>query len=379
MEFHFYMRILFTGASTGGHIFPIIAIARQIKKNRTQSEPSEMFFLGPADFSLDYLKKEDIKVKTIFAGKIRRYFSFWTILDFFKLIVGFIQSLYYLWRLMPDVIFSKGGYGGVPVVLAAWFYKIPVITHESDTIPGLANRITAKIAEKVIVSFESAKEHLPSRKTALLGNPVRQDMIEACLADDEEKIQKAKADLGIKTQRPIILVLGGSQGAYKINEIIFKTLPELLKNYEVIHQCGRKNYDDFSEMIKQTDNDSGLYHLFPFLDQDKLSKAYLASDLVISRAGSVVFEISACRKPSILIPLSNSAGNHQQKNAFTCGRLGMSVVLEEANLTPNLFLKEVAGLLGDSEKRQKMIRNTENLSYPEAAQNIVEILIETAK
>jgi UDP-N-acetylglucosamine--N-acetylmuramyl-(pentapeptide) pyrophosphoryl-undecaprenol N-acetylglucosamine transferase len=365
------MRILFTGGGSGGHVFPIIAVARQLKKIYRQEIPLEMSFLGPAEFSRDILEKEGIRTKAILAGKLRRYFSIRTIFDFLKIPIGFCQALWYVYIWMPDVIFSKGGYGSVPVVLAGWLYRIPILVHESDAIPGLANRLAVKLSKRIAVSFALAEKYFPSEKTALVGNPIRLEVVQACLSVDEVNREKARNIFKITSQKPVILILGGSQGAQKINEIVLTVLRQLLEKYEVIHQCGPKNY----QPIVETMNESSLpsnYHLVPFLDENQLAAAY-----VISRAGAgSIFEIATCGKPSILIPLPNAASDHQKENAFAYAQAGATVVLEQANLTPHLFLNEIAKILDKPELIQKMASSARNFSRPEAAQRIAEALIE---
>jgi UDP-N-acetylglucosamine--N-acetylmuramyl-(pentapeptide) pyrophosphoryl-undecaprenol N-acetylglucosamine transferase len=381
------MRILFTGGGTGGHLFPIIAVARQLKQIYTQSiqpigsekeTPLEMFFLGPNGSVKELFKKEEIRTKTILAGKLRRYFSFWTIVDFLKMPFGLLQSLWYLYIWMPEVIFSKGGYGSVPVILVGWLYRIPILIHESDTIPGLANRLTAKFSKRIALSFASTEEYFPPEKTALVGNPVRSEIIQTCLTKDEEFKNQAKKSFGLVSQKPIIFIIGGSQGAQKLNEFILQLLPRLLEKYEIIHQCGPKNYQEIEEATKQSQPQD--YHFFSFLDENQMGTAYLLADLVISRAGAgSIFETAACAKPSILVPLPQSAGDHQRKNAFAYAQAGATVVLEQANLIPHLFLNKVSQILDSPELAQKMVKNAQNFYYPQAAQKIAEALIEMGK
>ena len=368
------MRILFTGGGTGGHIFPIIAVARQLKKLAREREMDlELFYLGPADFDLQPLKAEEIKIKAILAGKLRRYFSGWTILDIFKIPIGLFQVLIYLYTWMPRVIFSKGGYGSVPIVLVGWLFRIPILVHESDTIPGLANRLAGKLASRVAVSFEAAKKYFPAKKTALIGNPVRQEILQA---DREE----AKKIFKLVSDQPVILIFGGSQGAQAINQIILDVLPSLLEKAEIIHICGPKNYSQISSQtssIVQTKELLEQYHLYPFLYENQIKHAYAIADLVISRAGAgSIFEIAACGKPSILIPLPSAASNHQRENAFAYAKSGTTIVIEQANLTPHLFLERIFNLLEHAELRQKMSQCALAFAKPEAGQKIAEELVE---
>ncbi len=378
------MRILFTGGGTGGHIFPIIAVARQLKKIYTQSsEPIgpgketllEMFFLGTGPITNDF-RKEGIKAKAILAGKLRRYFSIQNIIDLFKMPIGFIEAFWYLYFWMPDVIFNKGGFGSVPVVLVGWLYRIPVLSHESDTVPGLANRLGAKFSKRIAISFASAAKYFPEKKTALVGNPVRLGIAQICLSTDSNKKEEARKTLGLTSQKPVIFVLGGSQGAIKINEIILNTLSQLLEKYEIIHQCGPNNFEQLKQTLGQSTS-SNEYHLFPFLDEKQIALSYLAADLIISRAGAgSIFETAICGKPSILIPLPHAAGNHQRKNAFAYAQAGATIVIEQANLTPNIFLNEIQKIFNQPDLKQKMTANARSFSQAEAGQKIAQALVE---
>ncbi len=369
---YFSMRILFTGGGTGGHLFPLIAVARELKKIY---DPSEIYFLGSGDFATSFLEQEGIKVRIISAGKFRRYFSVQNFIDPFKSVLGIIQSFWYLYIWMPDVIFSKGGYGSVPVVLVGWLFHVPILVHESDTIPGLANRLGAKFAKRVAISFLSADKYLPVKKTALVGNPIRLDLMQACLSNDQKSLEEAKKTFGIVSQKQVIFVLGGSQGAQKINELVLSVLPRLLEKYEVIHQTGVENLEQIKAGLGSPLPDG--YHVHDFLDEYQMAAAYLLANLIISRAGAgSISEIAACAKPSILIPLMDSAADHQRENAFAYAQAGATSVLEQANLTPNLFLSEINQILASQEIIQKMSANAKNFAKPEAAQRIAEALIE---
>jgi len=368
------MRILFTGGGTGGHVFPIVAIARQFKTFYNQEKPLEMFFLGAGGFSKDLLENEGIKSSIILAGKLRRYFSLKTILDLIQMPLGFIQAFWFLYIWMPEVIFSKGGYGSLPVVLIGWLFRIPIMVHDSDAVPGLANRIAAKFATRIAVSFQEAEKYFPKDKTALIGNPIRTDLVQICVSENQEDKAQARGIFQIVGQKPVIFILGGSQGSQSINEMVLEVLPQLLEKYELIHQVGLKNYQDIQKRLKSI---PGGYHLYPSLEESQMAGAYLISDLIISRAGAAsVFEITACGKPSILIPLPNSASDHQRENAFSCARAGAASVLEQANLTSNLFLNEINKIIGDNELSQKMAANAKSFSKVQAAQTLAETLVE---
>ncbi len=211
-----------------------------------------------------------------------------------------------------------------------------------------------------------------------MGSPVRQEVIQVCLSATEEEKEKARNIFKITSQKPVIFIAGGSQGARTINKIVSTTLSRLLEKYEIIHQCGSKNYqkilDDFNKSLPAD------YHLYPFLEENQLGLAYLAADLVISRAGAgSVFEIAACGRPSILVPLVRAASGHQRGNAFAYAKAGATIVLEETNLMPHLFINRIAKILDNPELAQKMSANAKSFFLPEAANKVAQALIEIGK
>ena len=372
------MKVLFAGGGTGGHIFPIIAIARELKKGN----PSlKLYFVGPKKgVDLELFKKEEIKVKRIFSGKIRRYSGFRSRLSdfidiFFKVPLGFIQSFFYIFMLSPDVIFSKGGYGAVPSTLAAKILQVPILLHESDIVPGMANRFLSRFALEIFTSFPKTK-FFPSEKILCVGNPVRKNLF---IVPSREEILNC---IKLKGEKPVIFILGGSQGSEKINDFVLQIIPRLLSTFEVIHQCGTANYKNISVeadfLIPQKEKDS--YHLFPFLDEEEMRCAYHSADIIVSRAGSgSIFEIAAVGKPSILVPLPGSAQNHQSKNAQLYSDLGCAIITEEENLTPNLFLQKAVALMKSPSVRQNMTNQAKRFAKPRAAKIIAEYIIEFLK
>ena len=372
------MKILFTGGGTGGHIFPIVSVARELKKYYSK-EDLYLFFAGPREeIPLTDLTREGIKVKRIIAGKIRRYFTigslFQNLFDiFFKIPIGIIQAFFYVFFLAPDLIFSKGGYGSFSTVLAGKFLGTPVFLHESDTIPGLTNRFTAKFALEIFVSFPTLKtEYFPQERMLFVGNPIRQTLLQG---NEEE----ARAFFKIDSQKPLILILGGSQGAQRINDVIYKVLNELLVNFEIIHQVGPKNFSEgraLAEVLINKDSEK-YYHLYPFLNEQELGLAMVLSNLIISRAGSgSIFEIAAAGKPSILIPLPEAAQNHQLENTYLFAENGASLVIEEANLTPHFLLDRIKYLFSHPTQLKEMEREAKAFSKPKASDVIAGYIIE---
>ena len=369
------MRILFTGGGTGGHIFPIAAIVRKIKEIYPQ-KGLKFFYLGPKDeFEKKLFSKEGIKVKIILAGKVRRYLTFKSffenLFDLVKIPLGVIQAFLFLVSVRPNIIFSKGGFGSLPAVIAGWTLGIPVFLHESDAVPGLSNKILSRFARKIFVSFPKTEYFKPS-KTILSGNPVREELLL-----DFRKKEAAKKHFNLKEVNPVILILGGSQGSYRINKKILEVLPEILKNFSIIHQCGKENFKKMKERINWEKEDiKRAYRLFGFLEEEDLSWAYLACDLVVSRAGSgSIFEIAAFSKPAILIPLPESAQNHQLKNALSFAKNGAALIIEEKKFKPKVFLDKLNFIFSHPEVLKKMSKASQNFSKPNAAETIANYIL----
>jgi len=373
------MKILFTGGGTAGHIFPIIAIVREMRK---MGFAAEFFYLGPRDaFSSILLSQEDIKIKTVFAGKIRRYLEFKSILEniidiVFKAPLGFFQSFFCVFFMSPDFIFSKGGYGSLTATFSGWLLQIPVFLHESDVAPGLVNKFLSRFSPQIFVSFPSSQtEYFSDKKMVSVGNPIRREILTG-------SIESAKELFQLQGSKPVILFLGGSQGAQKINDMILAVLPEILNSFELIHQTGEKNFKEVSEEAKVIISKEleKCYHPIAFLKEIELRDALAASFLVVSRAGSgSIFEIAAASKPSILIPLSISAQNHQIKNAYAYAENGAALVLEEANLTPHFFLEKAKYLFSSPEELEKMSQAAKQFSQPESAKTVAQYIIDYLK
>lgn len=362
------MRILLTGGGTGGHTFPLIAIARKIKEIDVSVE---ILFMGPDSKSINLFKQEGIGGKKIFAPKMRRYFSILNFLDIFKLPIGFLQAYRHLFFYMPDIILSKGGYGSSLVVFVGWLFRIPIFIHESDYIPGVSNKILSIFAKKVFVSFKETLKFFPEGKATVTGNPIRELFL--------EKKQDAIRDLSLDGQNPVVFIIGGSQGSQQINDLMILAAPDLVRQYEIIHQSGERDYEMVKDAILfrlKSSREKGLYHLYPNLNEKELRNVYAAADIIISRAGSgAVFEIAASGKPSILMPYKPAAGAHQEKNAHAYAKTGAGIVLEDENLTPHLFLDIINSVIRDSKKWRAMSNAALSFSKPQAAAEIARELI----
>jgi len=370
------MRVVLTGGGTGGHFFPLIAVAEELRAITVSKKIVDVQFMyvGAEVHGLKVFEREDIAYKFIYAGKLRRYASVSNIGDLFRIPVGIIQSFAILFSYYPDVIFSKGGFGAVPVVIAGWLLRIPIFIHESDSVPGLANKWSSKFARRIAVSFPDTVHMFPVKKTAYVGNPVRLSLAKGSKESAKQVFQLAGG-------RKIILILGGSQGSQVINEEFLKMLPKLLDHYEIIHQCGTKNIHDVeseARSVLSTEQEK-FYHPMGFLTQEELSSAFAACDIIVSRAGSgSIFEIALVGKPSILIPLPEAANDHQRLNAHAYAENGATVIIEQANFYPGIVSTKIEAILNDEGVYRKMSEMAKTFSRPDAAAIIAKELIKLA-
>lgn len=366
------MRILFTGGGTGGHLMPIIAIIREIKRLH-QGDDIDFVYIGPKNQeSVVALEQENVKTYPIVYGKIRRYFSFQNIIDIlFKIPFSFLQAFWIVLAIRPKLVFSKGGTGSLPICFWTYIFGIPLFIHESDITPGLSNKTSARWAKKIFTAFPKT-DFFNLSKIIVVGNPIKKELLEG-------NKESAKEVFSIRSEKPVILILGGSQGAEPINNFITIILNDLLKNYEVIHSCGKKNYQKMkmeSEIVTAKELGS-FYHLYESLDEIQLKHAYAIATFVISRAGAgSIFEIAATGKPSILIPLPTSASNHQSRNAYEFSGTGSSIVVEQENLIPNFFLGKINHLISQPEKLRTMQDAALQFAKPLAAKAIAREILE---
>lgn len=359
------MRIVLTGGGTGGHLIPLISVAKKIKE---KIPDCDFLFMGPdGKMEKEIMDGAGIRLKKVAAGKMRRYFSLLNIVDLFKIPIGIIQALWHLLWYMPDAIFSKGGYASLPVVLAGWAYRIPIMIHESDANPGMANSVLAKFSKRVAVSYPEAEKYFPADQVVLTGNPTRDD-----IAKGDAK--NARAIFPLSDDKKIIFVVGGSQGARSINDKVLNILPELLRKYQIIHQTGENNFEEVKAVAGEFGVKAGHggYHPIPSYGEE-IKDILAVSDLVISRAGaSSISEIAACKKPAILIPLDGSANNHQRLNAYAIAKNGGCVVLEENNLGPHMLMNKIDEIMGNDELRSKLSQNIQAFYRPDATDKIAE-------
>ena len=358
------LKIVLTGGGSGGHVYPLIAVVEAISKMAIQEKRIvELHYLGPKDEWSERLKSFGIETHSIIGAKLRRYFSPLNFFDFFKFFIGLVQALGKLLFLMPDVIFSKGGTGGLAVIIAGWFYRIPIVIHESDAVPGATNSASAKFASKICVSFDAALAHFNPKKTILTGNPIRSEIL-----GDLMMQRDAKEHLGFNPAGSFTLILGGSQGSERINNFILSNLEAILKETQVLHQTGRNNYEEVRRLSQTFDK--SRYKALLYLEKE-LKAALTAADLVISRAGSgVIFEAAALGKPMLLIPLKGSANDHQRANAYEVMKTGAAVVIEEQNLLGTIFLNQLRQILSNPDVSNKMSAAARQFFKPSAAEVI---------
>lgn len=371
------MTIVFTGGGTGGHFYPIIAVAealRDLIRERHLVDP-KLYYLAPTSFDEQALFENGIQFVPIPAGKLRRYASFLNITDTVRTLYGVIKAVVALFRLYPDVVFSKGGYASVPTTIAARILGIPVIIHESDAHPGRANLLASHWAQKIAIAFESAAPFFPKSarsRIARTGIPIRKSLLRV-------ESEGARQYLSLDPSVPTVLVVGGSQGAQKINELILAMLGELVQYANVIHQTGASNLEavtSVSKVVLRQNEYASRYHPYAFLDELSLQRAAGAATVIVSRAGAnTIAEIGFWKKPAILIPIPESISHDQRSNAYGYATTGAAVVLEEANLTPHILLSEIRRISGDATVQERMSKAAEGFSDPDSARVLANELV----
>ncbi|MBI3046642.1 MAG: undecaprenyldiphospho-muramoylpentapeptide beta-N-acetylglucosaminyltransferase [Candidatus Harrisonbacteria bacterium] len=378
------LRILLTGGGTGGHIFPLIAVANELRKQADNFEVSpDLRYFGSARKYAREIVENDIEFVPILSGKWRRYWSLLNLLDMVKFLLSFPRLLWKIFWFMPEVTFSKGGPGALAAILVSRFYRIPVIIHESDSLPGLTNKISASFSKKIFVAFASAIPYFKNKNIEVVGNPVRESLfanLASLKLDGENEQAQARKGFGLNPNEPVILVLGGSQGAEKLNNFILENLEILTQNFQILHQAGEGNYDSYKKEFEFTTKDwseveKNRYIFRPFFDKD-LGDALISADLVVSRAGAgSIFELAAFGRPAMLVPLPESANGHQKENARLYAETGAAIVIQEENLLGNLVAEELQKLIANPELLKKMSDAAKSFYRPDAASVIAKYLL----
>ncbi|MFZ2150301.1 MAG: UDP-N-acetylglucosamine--N-acetylmuramyl-(pentapeptide) pyrophosphoryl-undecaprenol N-acetylglucosamine transferase [Minisyncoccia bacterium] len=371
------MKIVFTGGGTGGHFYPIIAVVQRVNKIIAEEHiiGAKLYYFSDSPYDKALLKENELEYEEVGSGKMRMYFSFKNFSDVFKILFGSINASFKLFSIYPDVVFGKGGYASFPTIFAARILRIPVVIHESDCAPGRVNKWAGRFAKRVAVSFPEAAEYFAKEKTAWTGQPIRSEIEKGVPRAEALSYYKLESDV------PTVVILGGSQGAELINNAILDALPRLVQNYQVIHQTGVKNFKTVSgqaEVVLADNKNKSRYQPIDFLNSLQLKMAAGAASIIVSRAGSTLFEIASWGVPSILVPFTKSNANHSKKNAFSYARAGGCSVIEEPNMTANILSSEIERILGDKTTSELMKQGAQAFSKSGAAEKIARQLVDIA-
>ena len=352
-------RIILTGGGTAGHVTPNIALLPRLRELGY-----DVHYIGSyTGIEKELIEQFGVPYHGISSGKLRRYFDWKNFTDPFRVLKGFSEANKLIKTLKPDVIFSKGGFVSVPVVLAGKRNHVPTIIHESDMTPGLANKLSIPSATKVCCNFPETLEHLPEGKAVLTGSPIRQELLQGS-KDDARKL------CGFTSDTPVILIVGGSLGSVVVNDAVRAILPELLKDFQVVHLCGNGKTDESLQGLEG-------YVQFEYIKHE-LKDLFALCDIVISRAGAnAICELLAIRKPNLLIPLSaNASRGDQILNARSFERQGFSVVYEEEELTNEVLLNAIHKLYRE---KDSYIETMKQSSQQDSINTIIELIENASK
>lgn len=366
------MRIALVGSGTGGHFYPLIAVAEALReRDVAHGTSTELFFIGPDPYNKNALDSLHINFVRCPAGKRRVYWSPRNMLDLFTTLYGIFVAFGKLLWLYPDAVMSKGGYTSVPVVIAAWLLRIPIVLHESDAVAGRANVFAGRLARYIGIAHDDAAAFFPGDKVALIGMPVRRSFF--TVANDPF------TTLGVPNDRPLIFVTGGSLGAKRINDLVLNALDELLPLYTILHQTGPTHEQAVREAADALISDPSLkerYFVYGQLSGDQMSAAQSAAALIVSRAGSgSIFEIALKGKPSILIPIPEDVSRDQRTNAYAYAKSGAATVIEEHNLTDDILASEINNILAQRDLYQSMEAAARNFTRTDAADTLADALL----
>ena len=351
-------KIVLTGGGTAGHVTPNLALLPYLK-----AEGYEIVYIGSEKgIERTLIEAEGIPYYSISTGKLRRYLSKENIKDMFRVVKGIAEAKKLIKRLKPDLVFSKGGFVAVPVVLGAKSNNVPVIIHESDITPGLANKIAMPSARVVCSTFPETLQYVPKGKGVHTGTPIRKELFEG-------DRQKGLAACKFTGEKPVLLMMGGSLGAVKLNHCLREILPELVKTFDVIHLCGKGNLDAH---LREQEG----YMQFEYVS-DGLNDLFAAADFIVSRAGSnSISEFLALKKPHLLIPLSARASRGDQiLNAASFEKQGFARVLDEDEMTAESMKKEIFELYENKEKYVSAMENASTGDGVEAVMTQIRVLM----
>jgi len=372
------MRVLVSGGGTGGHIYPALAVAAQLR----QEYQAEILYLGSDDgLETELAPAAGFALATVKAGKLRRYVSWKTITGVVRVPVGMAQAVGIVRRYRPQLVFTTGGYVAVPAGLAARLNSVPLLLHQQDVPPNLSNKLIAPLATRISVAFADSLAYFPARKTLQVGNPVRQ----AILDMRQTTPQQARSTLGYAEQLPLLLVTGGSQGARHLNMVACRALPGLLGHCQVLQISGKALFEETRKLAEEVlagmdEASRRRYRLVPYMDAE-MPTALQAADVVLCRAGAATLsELAVLGKASILVPLPPAIGNSpQEANADMFGRKQAAQVIRNADLEPQILVERVIAIITSNTLLQSMAHAALALAKPQATQEIAAIIAQMAK
>ncbi len=368
------MKVILTGGGTGGHFYPIIAVAEklnEISKENRLLKP-ELFYMSTEPFDENLLFENNLIFQRVNAGKLRKSKSLPNLImnffDLFKTLSGVITAIRKVFVIYPDVVFGKGGYASFPALLAARLLRIPVVIHESDSRPGKVSAWAGKFAKKIAVSYPDAASYFKADRTAYTGNPIRKILETTQVAGSHEFF-------GFDKSIPTIFIIGGSLGAKFINDTVMDSLALLVERYNVVHQTGKANIsviEETSKVVLNGNQHRDRYKAIPYMNSLTLRMSAGVADVIISRAGSTIFEIAAWGKPSIIIPIPEPTSHDQRTNAYAYARSGAASVIEEKNLSSGVLLSEIERILTKEGVKANMEQSAKNFARLDSAKLIAE-------
>lgn len=358
------IKILLSGGGSGGPVTPLLALVEKLKEDNAWE--LDCLWLGTENGpERGMVERENITFQTISHGKLRRYFSWQNFVDPFLIIMGFFQAISIMIRFRPDIVLSAGAFVSVPIAWAAFLLRIPIVIHQQDLRPGLANRLMAPFATRISVTFEkSLLDYGP--KAIWTGNPMRQDFCTIKLTKRE-----AGQKFGLRSDKPVLVVMGGGTGAIAINQLVEESIEEFSKFCQLIHITGK---DKSSQKNVELSEKYPNYKFFEFLDIFGIIKAYAVAELMVSRCGmSSLTELSQLGIASVLIPMPDS---HQEENAEVFREAEAALVLEQKSLDKEIFIREIKSLLGDKQRLTAYREKIKTIIRPHGSEAMAKVVKE---
>jgi UDP-N-acetylglucosamine--N-acetylmuramyl-(pentapeptide) pyrophosphoryl-undecaprenol N-acetylglucosamine transferase len=360
------MKIVLTGGGTGGHFYPLIAITESLRNFASNDHLAslEVYYYSDEAYDEKALQAQRVHYVFIPSGKLGLSYSlFQKIASIFQATRGVCVALWELFWLYPDVVMSKGGYASVPTSVAAWILGIPLCVHESDLAPGRSTLFLSRFAKYVFVSYKAAGQFFPEKKVIHSGQPVRHALLYPA-SNGARELLLLEPDL------PVLWIVGGSSGAQKFNTLVLALMPDILYQVQIVHQTGKQNYDAIvkeSSLILQNHSQKNHYHPLAFMDEITMRRLAGVADLIITRAGSALFEIAAWGTPAIVVPFAVSNSDHSRKNAYIYAEHNAASVIEEDNLTPEIVRTEILRIINDKSVQSSMRAGAASFATKDAA------------